>query len=126
MSYFPYALAKRHAVQQNRDDAIMLDQKGIVLEASTGNLLFSKGKMFITPKSPYALPGVTLDVTRQFISIEDRQMTPDDLHEFDHVFILNALIGLQPVTAIENTAFTPDWETCKCLAPMLTGALVKT
>lgn len=114
-------LAWDHARRSGCDDAALLDSAGFILESAVGALLFSDGRGFFTSRTPYKLPSLTLEAASQLLGVEEIPVTLADAANFRHAYRLNSLIGIQPVTAIGDARFEPDWSTCKPLLRELLG-----
>ena len=113
MNYMHNVLAKRHARQQGRDDALLADSAGQVLETSACALLFSDGTGFAAPKSDFILRSVSLARAAGALPIRHRAIRLAELPEFRHAYVLNSLIGMRPVTSIGDTAYEPDEKSCE-------------
>ncbi|MFO7595606.1 MAG: aminotransferase class IV [Desulfocurvibacter africanus] len=113
MNYMHNVLAKRHARQQDRDDALLTDSAGQVLETSACALLFSDGSGFVAPKSDFTLRSVSLARAAGALPIRHRPVRLAELPEFRHAYVLNSLIGMRPVTSIGGTAYEPDEKSCE-------------
>lgn len=108
MSYFN---AWQEAVDNGFDDALLLDFEGNILESSFASLLFKKGERFIEPRTDYKLPGTAQHVAAKYIEIESAAVTLDCVGQFEHVYALNSLGGMIPVSAVGKTVFKIDNDT---------------
>jgi branched-chain amino acid aminotransferase len=105
-NYLNNILALREAHQAGADDAILLDLKGRVTEASTSNVFFVQRGVVVTP--PLALgmlEGVTralmLEVARaEGIMVREEPHGPEALAAADEVFVTSTLREAMPVTSL--------------------------
>ncbi len=99
-------LALREAKAAGADDAILLDEKGYVAEASTASLFYVKGKRLVTPPlSMGLLPGITrkivLDIAPEAgLRVEEKKFRMDALYSADEVFFTASISEIYPVRAI--------------------------
>lgn len=105
-NYARSLLALREAKAKGAEDAILLDEKGYVAEASTASLFYVKGKKLVTPPlSMGLLPGITrkivLDIAPEAgLKVEERKFKMDALYSADEVFFTASISEIYPVRAI--------------------------
>jgi len=94
-------------VQQNGfDDAIMLNQRGYITEATRSNIFFEKNNALFTPALECGcLNGITRKAVFSLahacaIKIYEGKFTLEDLRAADAVFLTNSLMGLMPVSRV--------------------------
>lgn len=114
-----FHLARNKALQRGFDDAVLLDFEDRLLETATGALLFRRGDEFFETESPYRLASTSLWLARTTIQVAPRPIALDALPEFEHAYILNALIGMRPVVTIGEVAFVPDEDTCREVSELI-------
>jgi len=114
-------LAWEHARKTGADDAVLLDTRGMVLEAAVAALLFSDGHGFFTSRTPFKLPSLSLEAASRHLPVEETEIPASSLHEFKHAYWLNSLGGIQPVTRIGAVRYEADWNTCRPLLRELLG-----
>lgn len=106
-------IARAKAQAQGFDDALMIDN-GIITEGPTWNIFFGKDNVLTTPTLCCGiLPGITrkllIDAAKTAgYTIAERQLTLDDIDQFDYCFASNALAGVKPVSQIDQTTFDTD------------------
>ncbi|MCS7132533.1 MAG: branched-chain-amino-acid transaminase [Aigarchaeota archaeon] len=106
MNYLNSILAKLEAINAGADDAIMLDERGFVSEATAANIFIVKnGKIVTPPTTTGALAGVTRDfvigLARKLgYEVEERDITPFDTMTADEVFITGTGAEIVPVTKV--------------------------
>lgn len=106
-NYLNNILALREAHEAGADDAILLDLRGQVTEATTSNIFFAQhGGMLVTP--PLALgmlEGVTravvMEVARgEGVMVREEPHGAEALAAADEVFVTSTLREVLPVTAL--------------------------
>jgi len=104
--FAPYLLARAEAEERGVDDALLLDQRGHIAEASTANVFFVVGGVLLTPAlGDGPLPGVTrgavLEVAKSLgIPAREGAITLHDLERANSVFLTSSIVGLAPVRSI--------------------------
>ena len=110
-NYFENSYARSWAKGQGFDDALFLNERGEVTEATTANLLLIHGRKLITPPiSAGLLPGLArhfllLSADQIGLTPEERIVTLQDLREAEEVILSNAVVEVLPVREIAG-AFT--------------------
>ncbi len=110
ISYLDNILAKQEAVNQNYDEAILLNTASNVADGSISNVFMVKDNQVITPPvSDGALPGVIRSIlleefSRDF-SIVEQSISPAELMLADEVFLTNALMGVKSLDKLNNRKF---------------------
>lgn len=107
-NYLNSVLGLADAKARGADDCVMLNNAGLVTEASTSNVFAVTGGGVRTPPlSAGILAGVTrgllLQVCRQqAIRVDESDLTADDLRRADEVFLSSTLRDVQPVAEIDG------------------------
>ncbi len=110
-NYLPSYLALKDARAKKFDEAILLDSRGFVAEATAQNLFVSKSGALFTPSTrSEILPGITRDSVMALardagISVEEKDLSVQDLYDADEVFLTGTATELMPVTRIEHTQY---------------------
>lgn len=105
-NYARSILALREARRGGADDAILLDEKGFVAEASTASLFYIKGKSLVTPPlSMGLLPGITRNIVMDLapeagLRVVERKFRMDALLAADEVFLTASISEIYPVRAL--------------------------
>ena len=111
LNYLDNVLAKQEAREKGFFDAILLDTKGRVSEASTANIFFLKDGVLTTPPlEAGCLPGITRGLVMDIASeagmrVVEEHVHPKDFSHFSEAFITNTAFGLLPVAGIDETRF---------------------
>lgn len=86
-----YVLASIHAKEQRADDAILLNEKGNIVESTNANLfLVNEGKLYTPPLADGPLDGTLRNLISQFFLVEERSFSIEDYENSDEVFLTNA------------------------------------
>lgn len=124
LNYAYYYLAGRWAMDNNADEALIMNPDLSVSETNTANIIVIKGKTAIRPLSPHCLPGImeqkVIDLLDSWgYTIEKRHVSLRDLIEADNVLITNSLMGSVPAIEIERKAVRNSLDICKKINNML-------
>lgn len=109
LNYLNNILAKREANQRGADDALMLNGRGLVAEATAANIFTLTGNRLDTPTvSDGALDGVTrrtvLEIARDLgLETRERSLGRFDLFAADSVFYTGSRAGLVPIASLDGT-----------------------
>lgn len=103
-------MARDAADEAGFDDALLLDYRGYVAEATGANLFLVTGGELHTPTADCFLAGITrqtvLDLARDIgIPVVERHILPEELGGFDECFLTGTAYEVQPVRAIDNQEF---------------------
>lgn len=107
-NYLLYQLAYLEAKDKGFDEAIMLNSRGYLCEASRSNLFFVKNKEIFTPDLECGcLAGITrkviFDLAKKYhLGIYAGKFTLQDLYTADEAFLTNSLLGIMPLAGIER------------------------
>ena len=117
--YMICTLSKDAAMANGYADALMLDYRGYVAEATGANVFFIKGKDIVTPTPDCFLNGITrqtlIDLARRNgYTVTERHMMPEELSQFDECFLTGTAAEVTPVSEIGEYKFTPG-EGCRTL-----------
>jgi branched-chain amino acid aminotransferase len=106
--YVTSILAKRDAIKQGFDEAIMLDAQGAVAEATGENVfMVKKGVIYTAPLSSSILAGITRDsiirISRDLgIEVREQTFTRDELWCAEEVFMCGTAAEVTPVREIDH------------------------
>jgi len=109
LNYMNSVLAKIEASSAGADDAIMLDQRGFVSEASVSNVFLAKHGKLATPSTGAGiLHGITRDrlirlCSDHGIEVQERDVTPFELTTADEVFIVGTKSEILSVGSISGS-----------------------
>lgn len=105
--YVNSILAKREALLDGFDEAIMLDTHGLVSEASGENIFVVRDGVLRTPPLHTVLDGLTRGAICELardrgIQVEERLITRDDLYIADEIFLTGTAAEVTPVREIDH------------------------
>jgi len=117
--YMICTLSKHAAMDKGYADALMVDYRGYVAEATGANVFFVKGKDITTPTPDCFLDGIT---RRTLIglakangyTVTERHILPEELSQFDECFLTGTAAEVTPVSEVGEYKFTPG-EACRTL-----------
>ena len=107
-NYLENMLAKQEATAAGADEAIRLNEKGFLAEASMSNVfLIADGKLMTPPLESGILPGITREAvielaSRLGINTIKRDITIEELFQAQEAFLTNSLIEVMPLTEIDG------------------------
>jgi len=107
--YVNSILAKREALLDGYDEAIMLDVQGLVSEASGENVFVVRDGVLQTPPLHSVLDGITRATVcelarRRDIRVEERLITRDDLYVADEIFLTGTAAEVTPIREVDHRA----------------------
>jgi branched-chain amino acid aminotransferase len=105
--YVNSILAKREALLDGYDEAIMLDTDGLVSEATGENVFLVRDGVLRTPPLHTVLDGITrasvLEIARdRGIPVEERATTRDDLYLADELFLTGTAAEVTPIREVDH------------------------
>lgn len=117
--YMICTLSKHKAEQDGYQDALMMDWRGQVAEATGANIFFSKDGVLHTPTPDCFLDGITrrtvMDLARQRgIEIVERAIMPEEMADFEECFLTGTAAEVTPVREIGPYTFQPG-KICEAL-----------
>ncbi len=118
--YMICTLSKHKAELMGCQDALMLDWRGQVAEATGANIfLLIDGKLH-TPKPECILNGITrltaIEIARSLgLEVVERAIWPDDLKKATEVFVTGTAAEITPVGRIGDISYTPA-QVCQKIA----------
>ena len=106
-------MASVFASENDLDNAILLNEKKGVVEATNGNIFIVKGNTIKTPAlTEGCIKGITRGKIIEIITknvdfeIEETSISPFEIQKADEVFITNAITGIQIVTNYRKKVFS--------------------
>ena len=80
--------------QKGSSDEILIVRDGLITDTSYSNVVFRKGSRLYTPDEPL-LNGTKRQQLLHEGRVEEAKITPDRLHEYDRVYLINALLDIE-------------------------------
>lgn len=108
--YMICTLSKQEAESKGYDDALMLDWRGQVAEATGANIFFMKEKEIHTPMPDCFLNGITrrtvIDIAKEKgFEVIERKIELEELDNFEQCFITGTAAEVTPVSVIDDYSF---------------------
>ncbi len=108
--YMICSLSKHEAEKLGFDDALMLDYRGYVAEATGANIFFVKNNELFTPIADCFLNGITrqtvIEIAKENeIRVHEEHFKLDFLKTCDEVFLTGTAVEITPVSCIKNFNF---------------------
>jgi len=109
--YMICTLSKHAAEAKGYADALMLDWRGRVAEATGANVFFLKDGVIHTPEPEGFLNGITrrtvIDLAkRRGMELIERPIMPEELSDFEQCFLTGTAAEVTPVSEIGPHSFT--------------------
>jgi branched-chain amino acid aminotransferase len=108
--YMICTMAKNKAEAKGCSEAMMLDYRGQVAEATSANIFFVRNGELFTPTPDCFLDGITrrtvMDLARQRgFSVTERAIWPEELESFQQCFLTGSAAEVTPVAEIGPWSF---------------------
>jgi branched-chain amino acid aminotransferase len=108
--YMICTLSKHAAEQAGFQDALMLDYRGYLAEATGANLFLVMNGEIHTPKPDCFLDGITrrtvIDLARtNGMTVHERHINPEELARTQEVFLTGTAAEITPVSAVDGQSF---------------------
>ena len=107
LNYLDHVLSWEEAQSRDFDEAVVLNERGEIVSATTANLFWAKDGTIHTPTlSTGALAGVTREcvieiANKHFIPLLEGIYEMADLTDADEIFLTSSSIGVAPVTTFD-------------------------
>jgi len=106
-NYANSLLAKREALKDGYDEAVLLDTDGYVAEGSGENIFMVRNGKLKTPPLTAILEGVTRDTVIQLaqahgIPLAEERFTRDELYLADEAFFSGTAAEITPIREVDN------------------------
>lgn len=110
--YMICTMSKTAAEKRGFADALMLDWRGYVAEATGANVFFVKDGALHTPRVDHILDGITRQTVIEMaqakgIEVVVRDILPEELADFSECFLTGSAAEVTPVGQVGDHRFTP-------------------
>jgi branched-chain amino acid aminotransferase len=110
--YMICTLSKHAAEAKGYNDALMLDYRGRIAEATGANIFLVQDGVIHTPTPDCFLDGITrrtvIALARERgYEVVERALMPDELAKTQEIFITGTAVEVTPVSEIDEHRFTP-------------------
>jgi len=108
--YMICTMSKHAAEEKGCSDAIMMDYRGYVAEATGANVFFVKGDEVHTPTPDCFLNGITRQTVIQMlkergVKVVERHILPGEMEDFEQCWLTGTAAEVTPVGSIGDYAF---------------------
>ena len=105
------SLSKHNAESKGFDDALMLDYRNYIAEATGANVFFVKNNELFTPKPDCFLNGITRQTViniakKEGIKVNEGHFKLDFLSNCNEFFLTGTAVEITPVSFIDNYDFS--------------------
>jgi branched-chain amino acid aminotransferase len=110
LSWVPHAAVLEAAHARGFDDALLVNEKGVLAECTSANVFLVRGESILTPPlSSGCLPGITREVLFEILpkagmDLRESDLHPEELSTAGEVFISSTTREVAPISEI-----SPDW-----------------
>jgi branched-chain amino acid aminotransferase len=106
-NYANSLLAKREALKDGYDEAVLLDTDGYVAEGSGENIFIVRNGVIKTPPLTAILEGITRDSIMQLarelgIPLAEERFTRDEFYIADEAFFTGTAAEITPIREVDN------------------------
>jgi branched-chain amino acid aminotransferase len=110
--YMICTIEKHRSMDEGYADAMMLDWRGLVAEATGAHVFFVEGNTLHTPSPECFIDGITratvIDLAKKRgLEIAERHIKPEELTDFEECFLTGSAAEVTPVSEIGPYRFTP-------------------
>lgn len=105
-NYGDCILEKRRAMAVGIQEPVFLNTRGEIAEGATSNVfLVKEGQIIAPPLSCGMLPGIMRQYLYENYEIQEQIILPEQVAEFQEMFLTNSLLGIMPVRQLEGFVF---------------------
>jgi len=114
LNYLEHVLAWEEAQSRDFDEAVVLNERGEIVSATTANLFWAKNGTLHTPTlSCGALAGITREcvvelANKSFIPLLEGIYEMQDLTDADEIFVTSSSLGVAPVTTFDFRRYSAE------------------
>jgi len=114
LNYLEHVLSWEEAQSRDFDEAVVLNERGEIVSATTANLFWAKNGTLHTPAlSTGALAGITREcvielANQRFIPLVEGSYEMQDLTDADEIFLTSSSLGVAPVTTFDFRRYSPE------------------
>ena len=114
LNYLEHVLSWEEAQSRDFDEAVVLNERGEIVSATTANLFWAKNGTLHTPTlSTGALAGITREcvieiANQRFIPLLEGNYEMQDLTDADEIFLTSSSLGVAPVTTFDFRRYSSE------------------
>jgi len=114
-NYVHAIMATAEAKQAGFDDALLLDNEGLIAEGPGSNFFLEKNNELYTPPPGKILAGITRQTIIELageldIPVHEQPLTVADLHEADYAFFTGTAMEIAGIQSVDKVVFSQKWE----------------
>lgn len=108
-NYINSIMALQEAARDGYDEALLLDNDGMVAEGSGENIFIVRNGKLFTPELTSALDGITRNTVLKLaddmeLSVEEKRITRDEVYIADEAFFTGTAAEVTPIRELDNRA----------------------
>jgi branched-subunit amino acid aminotransferase/4-amino-4-deoxychorismate lyase len=114
LNYLDHVLSWEEAQSRDFDEAVVLNERGEIVSATTANLFWATNGTLHTPAlSTGALAGITREcvieiANKHFVPLLEGNYEMQDLTEADEIFLTSSSLGVAPVTTFDFRRYSVE------------------
>jgi branched-chain amino acid aminotransferase len=107
-NYLENLLARQEAKKAGVDEAIFLNDRGFLAEASVSNIFLVKDGELLTPgEESGILPGIVRETIirlapRMKINLAERDISIDEMYKSEEAFLTNSIVEIMPLVNVDG------------------------
>jgi branched-chain amino acid aminotransferase len=108
IGYLDSLIARHEAAAAGADEAILLNERGLVAECSTSNIFLVSKRRLLTPSVKCGiLPGVTREIVLELanelkIPAVEAEIRLNDLYKANEAFVTSSIIEIMPIAEVDG------------------------
>ena len=127
--YMICSLSKHKAESNGFDDALMLDYRNFIAEATGANIFFVKNKKIFTPIADCFLDGITrktvIEIANNIgIEVEEKHLEVNFMKDCSEAFLTGTAVEITPINSVDDYKFS-DRDVTKLLIKEFEDYVIK-
>ncbi len=127
--YMICSLSKHKAELNGFDDALMLDYRNFIAEATGANIFFVKNKKIFTPIADCFLDGITrktvIEIAKNIgIEVEEKHLEVNFMKDCSEAFLTGTAVEITPINSVDDYKFS-DRDVTKLLIKEFEDYVIK-
>ena len=127
--YMICSLSKHKAESNGFDDALMLDYRNFIAEATGANIFFVKNKKIFTPIADCFLDGITrktvIEIANNIgIEVEEKHLEANFMKDCSEAFLTGTAVEITPINSVDDYKFS-DRDVTKLLIKEFEDYVIK-
>ncbi|MEW6034506.1 MAG: aminotransferase class IV [Chloroflexota bacterium] len=108
LSWLENVLARSEAARAGSQEALFLNERGMLAEGSSSNVFIVSGEALVTPALD---SGILLGITRRDVvvlarslgmAVKEREVNLEELFQADEAFLTNSIMEIMPLTKVDG------------------------